>query len=91
MNTSIDVLPDVKTSAAYIHQNFFRCPLTGQRQRIINVRGAESGLKCLEITTVGPRSEGEQRTAWRHRIYVEEVDPVVELKKAERSLKKAAS
>lgn len=73
------VLPDVGSPAQWLHQTFFRCPITGQRQRIIAVRGAEAGLNCLEITTIGPRRAREQRTAWRHRIYSTEVDPAVQL------------
>lgn len=70
-----DVLPSVGTPAEWLHQTFFRCPITGDRHRILNVRGAEAGLSCLEITTIGPRRAGEQRTAWRHRIYTQEADP----------------
>ncbi len=40
--------------------------------RIISVRGAESGLKCLELITQSPY-EREQGIATQHRIYTEEV------------------
>lgn len=79
-----DVLPPVGTPAEWLHQTFFRCPITGDRHRILNVRSAEEGLSCLEITTIGPRRAGEYRTAWRHRIYTQEADPKEELAKAKR-------
>lgn len=84
--TSDDVNPPVATPAKWLHQLFFRCPITGDRQRILDVRGAESGLAYLEIITVGPRNceMPEQRTAWRHRIYSEEADPAKEIARAKR-------
>lgn len=79
-NACVGVLEDVATPAQWLLQNFLRCPITGQRQRIIDVRGGKS----LTIITVGPRSEGEQRTGWKHRINVSEIDPKAALKKVAR-------
>jgi hypothetical protein len=44
----------------------------GNRARIINVRGGESGLDYLEITTQS-KQERIDKIATRHRIYSEEI------------------
>ena len=58
------------------HLNFLKQVILlddqGNRAPIKQVRGAESGLKCLEIVTQSA-AQAEDGVATRHRIYSEEI------------------
>jgi hypothetical protein len=61
----------ISPNLAFLQQILLKCPITGERQTIERVHGAEEGLDYLEITTRG------KTTAWIHKISSEEtkIDP----------------
>lgn len=59
--------PKRNYSITMLREYFLVCPESGEKQRIINIRGTESGLDHLEITTKGAT------TSWKHKVTTEEV------------------
>jgi hypothetical protein len=51
---------------AFLSDLFLKEPLGSERAKIVDIRGNESGLDHLEITT------GNQNSIWRWRVYCEE-------------------
>jgi hypothetical protein len=58
---------EMNKSLEFLKSIFLVEPQTGEKQKIINVEGAEKGHDCLKIFTKG------KKTSWVHKIYTEEI------------------
>lgn len=63
-----DILNIAKISDLALIEIIAKCPISHEKQKLISVKGKESGFDYTEIITKG------ESTAWRHKITSEEIN-----------------